>query len=181
MGGVTEVRVVPTEEVGDELLAVLRGLLDAALDGEFGDEDWDHTVGGWHVLVLEGDDDVLAHAAVVPRTIEVGSRAFQAGYVEGVATRPGRQGEGHGSAAMAAAGELVRTHFELGVLSTGRWSFYGRLGWERWAGPSWVRRADGLERSEDDDDGLMVLRFGPSAGVDLAAPITCEERPGDDW
>jgi hypothetical protein len=42
---------------------------------------------------------------------------------------------------------------------------------------------DGAEtiRTEAEDDGVMVLRFGPSAPVDLTAPISCERRRGDDW
>jgi hypothetical protein len=44
-----------------------------------------------------------------------------------------------------------------------------------------VRCGDDLVRTPDEDAGIMVLRFGPSAGVDLAAPISCEARTGDDW
>jgi hypothetical protein len=58
---------------------------------------------------------------------------------------------------------------------------YERLGWERWRGPTYVRRGADLVRTEDEDDGVMVLRFGPSAGLDLTAPIACTERGGDDW
>ena len=54
-------------------------------------------------------------------------------------------------------------HFELGALATGRWSFYERLGWERWRGPTFARDGDEVIRTEDDDDAVMVLRFGPSA------------------
>lgn len=112
---------------------------------------------------------------------EAAGRAFRTGYVEGVATAPGRQGEGLGSTAMAELTALVRREFEFGALSTDRRSFYARCGWERWHGPTFVRRGGELIRTEDEDDGVMVLRFGPSAGVDLTAPIVCEARRGDDW
>ena len=70
----------------------------------------------------------------------------------------------------------------LGALSTGAHAFYGRLGWERWRGPTYVRTSGGaIERTEDEDDGVMVLRFGPSADLDLTLPICCEDRPGDAW
>jgi aminoglycoside 2'-N-acetyltransferase I len=75
----------------------------------------------------------------------------------------------------------VRSTFELGVLSTGLWDFYERCGWERWRGPTFVRHGDGIVRTEDDDDGIMVLRFGRSRSADLTAAITCERRAGDDW
>ena len=49
------------------------------------------------------------------------------------------------------------------------------------AGPTFVRSGAAAVRSEDEDDGIMVLRFGPSAGVDLTEPLSCEARAGDDW
>lgn len=86
-----------------------------------------------------------------------------------------------GSRVMAAATEVVRREFELGALATGRHSFYERLGWERWGGQSFVRDGDSLVRTEEEDDGIMVLSFGPSADVRLSEPISCDPRPGDDW
>ncbi|NYG56718.1 hypothetical protein BJ989_003022 [Nocardioides perillae] len=49
-----------------------------------------------------------------------------------------------------------------------------------WRGASYVVRDGALVRTED-DDGLMVLRHGPSAGLDLALPTACEDRLGDPW
>jgi aminoglycoside 2'-N-acetyltransferase I len=151
----------------------------------FGDDwedstDWDHTVGGTHV-VNETGGVLLAHASVVPRTIEVDGRPFATGYVEGVATAPERQGKGHGTAVMARIGELIRERFELGALGTGALHFYERLGWERWGGRAYVHRPAGLERTREDEPWLMVLRTGPSAAIELTGSIVCDERPGDVW
>ena len=82
---------------------------------------------------------------------------------------------------MAEAGALIRAEFEMGVLSTGRHSFYERLGWRRWQGPTFVQVGDALVRTEDEDDGVMVLPFGPRAHIDLTSAIACEARAGDDW
>jgi aminoglycoside 2'-N-acetyltransferase I len=174
------VAVFRTDEASVELLRAVRRLLDRCFAGEFADDDWDHTVGGWHV-VLADDTGPLAHAAVVSRTLEVGGRPFHSGYVEGVGTAPERQGEGLGSLAMVELDAVLRAHFELGALSTDRSTFYGRLGWERWAGPTFVRQEEALLRTADEDDGVMVLRFGASRHIDLGAPIVCEARSGDDW
>jgi predicted N-acetyltransferase YhbS len=96
--------------------------------------------------------------------------------------RPDLQGTGLGSRVMAATNDVVRARFELGVLSTGEWHFYERLGWQRWQGPTFVRGRDGLHiRTEDEDDGVMVLRCAVSAGIDPAAPIACDARDGDSW
>jgi hypothetical protein len=78
--------------------------------------------------------------------------------------------------------DALRTQFDLGVLSTGAWHFYERLGWERWRGPTYVRGADGcLRRSEAEDDGVMVLRCARSQDIDSTASITCDERISDSW
>ncbi len=44
-----------------------------------------------------------------------------------------------------------------------------------------MRVDDDLVRTPEEDAGVLVLRFGPSTDLDLAAPIACESRPGDGW
>lgn len=158
----------------------VRHLLDQAYGEDFSEEDWEHTVGGWHVVILDGGAPI-SHAAVVPRVLEAAGRALRTGYVEGVATAPGRQGQGLGTLAMRALVPILKDNFELGALSTGRFGFYERLGWERWRGPTFARSGRRLLRTENDDDALMVLRFGPSLELDLTSPISCEARSGDPW
>ena len=152
-------------------------------EGGFDDHDWEHTIGGEHVCEWSPDGSVLlAHAAVVPRTIWIDDVPFSTGHVEGVAALPSCQGTGLGTVVMERAGDIIRSRYDLGVLGAGAWHFYERLGWERWAGTAWCRRPDGsLERTPDDEDGLMVLRFGPFSGVSLAGRIVCEWRAGDVW
>jgi len=159
---------------------MVRGLLDRAFDEGFTGEDWEHALGGWHVIATEGGATV-AHAAVVPRALVAAGRPMRTGYVEGVATAPSRMGEGLGSLVVSKITSLVRDEFELGALSTGRHHFYEHLGWERWRGPTFVRQGEELIRTEDDDDGIMVLRFGPSQNLDLTASLSCESRSGDAW
>lgn len=175
-----EVRIFTPGEAPDDLLLEVRRLLEQAFAGDFSPDDWEHALGGWHVMAMV-DGEVLAHAAVVARVLEVGGRTHRAGYVEAVVTAPERQREALGSAVMTEVGKLLRREFELGALATGRHAFYERLGWERWQGLTFVRRGDDSIRTEDDDDAVMVLRLGPSAGLDLTAPISCEARSGDHW
>jgi aminoglycoside 2'-N-acetyltransferase I len=175
------VDVRPTADLSARDRAAIRSLLDAAYGGDFSDHDWTHACGGAHLIVEAGGDPV-AHASVVARTVDVAGRPLRAGYVEAVAVQPALRGTGIGSAVMRTAGELIARDFELGVLSTGEWRFYERLGWERWRGPTSVRRADGqVARTADDDDGVMILRVPLSPPLDLTAPITCEDRDGEPW
>lgn len=174
------VRVALTADLEKDELCAIRGLLSEAFGNSFAGEDWEHCLGGWHVIA-DVDGLVVSHAAVVRRDLLVGDVAMSSGYVEGVATAPAHQGLGFGSAVMAVADELVLASFELGALSTSAHRFYERLGWKRWRGPSFVLRADGPERTPDEDDGLMVLLTPKLRDLDLTAALTCYERPGDDW
>ena len=173
--------VFRTEDAPQGLLERARALVFAAFDGGFSEDDWDHALGGWHAVVMDAQR-VVAHASVILRELAIGDREVAAGYVEGVGTELAARGEGHGTRAMTEIASIIRRDFEIGALSTEAHKFYERLGWERWRGPTYVRSAaGGLTRTKDEDDGIMVLRFGPSASIDLTAAISCEERSGDDW
>ncbi|HET6949127.1 MAG TPA: GNAT family N-acetyltransferase [Acidimicrobiales bacterium] len=174
-----QIRIVRTDDLSAAELDDVRALLVAGFDGNFSDDDWQHALGGWHVIATDGAP--LAHAALVARTLEVGGRRLRAGYVEGVTTLAPWRHQGLGTAVMRPVGTLLAAEFELGALSTGSHAFYGRLGWERWQGPTYVRRGDDLVRTAEEDDGIMVLRYRGTARLGLDQPITCEDRPGDPW
>ena len=83
---------------------------------------------------------------------------------------------------MRRANDLIEHRFELGGLSSGNPDFYARLGWERWAGPTYVREPDGrLVRTPDEDEGVMILRCRATYSLDLTGAITCDARAGDAW
>ena len=146
----------------------------------FTDDDWQHAIGGTHVL-LHVDGDLVAHASVVERAIHIADRPLRTGYVEAVATAPDRQGAGFGTIVMEEVGAIIGDGFELGMLGTGSHHFYERLGWRTWRGPSAVRTTEGLRPTPDDDGYLMVLETAAAPDLDLFAPISCEWRPGDVW
>ncbi len=174
------IEIVAAAEASSAFLTELRPLLDLSFAGSFTDDDWEHALGGWHV-VARRDGVIDSHAALVRRELVAGNRRFDAGYVEAVATHPKRRGRGLGSRVMGEIDRILRRELELGALSTGAHEFYARLGWERWRGTTWVRDGGRLRRSPDEDDGIMVLRFGPSTEIDLAGSLSCAARAGDDW
>lgn len=176
----TELQLLATDDIPARVLRCIRALLDDAFDGAFSDDDWAHALGGWHVLVTL-DGALVAHASAVPRAMDIGERSLRSGYVEAMATTPNVQGAGHGAHAMYTLMQVLRREFDIGLLSTSRHGFYERLGWERWQGPTFVFRDGRRVRTEDEDDGIMALRFGVSADVSLADPIACLSRTGDDW
>jgi len=178
-----QLRRVPTAALTPRELRAIRGLMDVAFgtgDEAFADEDWVHALGGEH-FVQDLVGEIVSHAAVVQRSLEIGGRLLRTGYVEAVATAPDEQGKGHGSLVMEAATEHIRSTFELGALGTGRHSFYERLGWETWRGPAFVRSPEGERRTPDDEGYILVLRTTTSTSFHLDEPISCDWRPGDVW
>lgn len=177
------IRPVRTAALTTAEVAALRALMTEAFAGDehggFTDEDWEHALGGIHVLAEE-DGRIVAHAAVVERDIRVAGRPLRTGYVEAVATAVDRQRRGIGTAVMQRIAEHLEP-YELGALGTGSQGFYHRLGWETWRGPSSVRTADGDIPTPEEDGYLLVLRTPRSPPLDLDAPISCEWRPGDAW
>jgi aminoglycoside 2'-N-acetyltransferase I len=175
-----DLQIVTTEQLSGTERASLRASLTEAFDYDFPDEDWDHCLGGIHVVVRDGRD-FISHAAVVERGLVAGDRPVRTGYVDGVATRPREQGQGHGSRVMQAVAGIVRAGYELGALGTGRQGFYAQLGWELWQGPTSVITPGGPERTPGEDGAIMVLRTPATATLDLFATLMCDWRAGDVW
>jgi aminoglycoside 2'-N-acetyltransferase I len=176
-------RCATTELTTDDVRAI-RALLDAAFGDDreeaFGEDDWQHALGGTHVIATR-EGRIVGHAAVVEREIHVGGRPLRTGYVEAVAVLPTEQGAGVGTAVMEAVDALISSGFELGALGTGSHHFYERLRWRTWRGPSSVRTATGERRSRDEDGFILVLATPSSPTLDVDAPISCDDRPGDAW
>jgi aminoglycoside 2'-N-acetyltransferase I len=177
------VRRLETHQISAHDIETLRALFDAAWregDGEWCEQDWEHAKGGIHVIAEE-DGQIVSHGAVVERQLEVDGTPIRTGYVEAVATWPQQQRRGHATLVMRELNAAIRESYPLGALSTPVPSFYERLGWELWRGPTAVRTATGVERTPDDDDGIMILRTSTSPPLDLDALIICEWRDGDVW
>jgi aminoglycoside 2'-N-acetyltransferase I len=177
------IRRLASPELRSDEVRMLRALFAAGWPdpGEaFDDEDWDHALGGVHVL-LEEDGRILSHAAVVARILEVGGTPLRTGYVEAVATWPELQRRGHASAVMREINDVITANYELGALGTGEFAFYEKLGWEHWRGPTSVLTAVGMRPTPDEDGYIMVLRTPTTPDLDLDAPISCEWRSGDVW
>ena len=155
-------------------------MLNAAFDGDFSDDDWGHACGGIHVWI-DGADGVISHSALVERTLVCAGQVVRVGYVEAIATAPAHRRRGHASAVLKRITDLIREQHVLGALSTGAPQFYERLGWERWRGPTFVNGPRGLERTPDDDGGILIVRTPRSPRLDLDGDIVADWRAGDVW
>jgi aminoglycoside 2'-N-acetyltransferase I len=183
--GPPRIRRLPTTSLSADDTRAIRAMLvkafaDDGPDEQFDEHDWQHALGGTHV-VLDVDGEILAHASVVERWLHVGGMPIRTGYVEAVATAPHRQGNGLGTLVMTEIGDIIRAGFDLGALGTGAHHFYERLGWRTWRGPTSVRTPQGDRPTADDDGFILVLETPTSPPLDFTAPISCDWRPGDVW
>lgn len=171
--------VVHTCDLDAAARGAVREMLDGAFDGGFGDDDWEHCLGGMHALLHDGPD-LVAHASVVQRRLLHGGRALRAGYVEAVAVRADRRRVGHATAVMAAMHRVIRGGYDLGALSPTEQAvqLYTGLGWQVWRGPTSVLAPDGVRRTPGEDGGVLVL---PAVPLDLDGDLICDWRDGDVW
>jgi len=177
---VTQLRTAHTADLDPATLAAARALLDGVFEGDFGEHDWEHALGGIHALVWEGPE-LVGHASVVQRRLLHGGRALRTGYVEGVGVRADRRGRGHGARLMAALERVVLAAYEVGALGATdeAAAFYVARGWRRWTGPTSALTPRGVERTPAEDGGIHVLPAG--IPLDPAGPLTCDWRDGDPW
>ncbi|WP_345749139.1 GNAT family N-acetyltransferase [Streptomyces sp. ODS28] len=175
----TEIRIrsAHTADLDAAVLKAARSLLDDVFEGGFSDDDWDHALGGMHVLAWQGDA-LVGHAAVVQRRLTTRGRALRTGYVEAVGVRDDLQGRGIGAALMAEVERLVRGGYELGALCASEEAidFYLGRGWQRWSGPNSALMPDGPEAT---DEEVFVLPVAP--GLVPEGPLACDFRNGDVW
>ena len=95
------VRLSRSDDPAAELLQEMHSLFAKAFGEGFDRDDWDHALGGQHILARDRDSGALVgHAAVIARELLVGGRPYPAGYVEAVSTDPEWQHRGVGRAVM---------------------------------------------------------------------------------
>jgi aminoglycoside 2'-N-acetyltransferase I len=179
-GRVAELRTAHTADLDPAVLGAARALLDDVFSGEVTEADWEHALGGVHALVWDGPA-LIGHGSVIQRRLLHRGRALRAGYVEAVAVRPDRQGEGHGAALMGALERVLRGAYDLGALGStdAGAGFYAARGWKLWQGPSSALTPAGIRATPEDDGCLYVFEL--AVPLDLSGALTCDWRDGDVW
>ncbi|MGX1881445.1 GNAT family N-acetyltransferase [Streptomyces sp. NPDC055287] len=169
---------VHTADLEPAALDEIRGLLDAAFDGDFGEDDWDHTVGGIHAC-LRDEHGLAAHGSVIQRRVLHGGRSLRVGYVEGVAVRADRRREGLGGRVMEALERVIDRAYVLGALSASDdgAALYAGRGWEVWPGRIAALGPSGVVPLPD-EEGSTYLR--PVTGLpDASDALIFDWRSGD--
>lgn len=173
-------RLIHTSDLDAETCLHLRRFLDAAYEGQFTDDDWDHTLGGMHAVIVHRGAFV-AHGSVVMRRLLHNGAALRCGYVEGVAVREDWRGQGVAHAVMDAVEQVIRGAYQLGALSASAAGdrLYRPRGWLHWGGATGVLSPHGTIRTPEDDGSVFVLPV--TVEVDPGADLVCDWRDGDVW
>lgn len=122
---------------------------------------------------------MVGHAAVVARAMVLDGTPRRVGYVEAVATDPGRQHQGIGDAVMTAIEAVISAAYDFGALSASSAGerLYRAHGWRRWEGTLSAMTPSGVTPTADDAGSVFVFgALQPSDGE-----LTCDWRSGDLW
>ncbi|MFS4095120.1 GNAT family N-acetyltransferase [Streptomyces sp. AF1A] len=159
-------------------LRAARALLDEAFD-DFSDEDWDHGLGGMHVL-LRDDDGLAAHGSVVQRRIRHRGRWLRTGYVEAVAVRADVRRTGLGGRVMAELERVIDRAYDLGALAASEAGapLYAARGWQHWGGRVHALSPDGIVRLPE-EEGYLWLRPALAGAPDPGHELVLDWRDGD--
>jgi aminoglycoside 2'-N-acetyltransferase I len=180
MAVVAELRTAHTADLDPADLTAARDLLYDVFEGDMAEADWEHALGGVHALVWDGTT-LIGHGSVIQRRLLHQGRALRTGYVEAVAVRADRQGQGHGAAVMGALERVLRGAYDLGALGSSDEGagFYAARGWRLWRGPSFALTPEGVRRTAAEDGCLYVFEL--AVPLDLDGELTCDWRDGDVW
>jgi aminoglycoside 2'-N-acetyltransferase I len=166
-------------DIDSETESTIKELLNLAYEGDFGPEDWEHTFGGRYFIgYLNGT--IIAHGSVVPRKMFIDGEERIVGYVEAIGVLPDKWRQGFGSKLMAEITEFCLQTYEISMLSSEERDFYSRLGWQQFFGASFVQDGDLEVRTEEEDEGLMVLTRIKGGARDIKRAV-CQSRSGDSW
>ncbi|MCS0636642.1 GNAT family N-acetyltransferase [Streptomyces sp. LP05-1] len=175
-------RTAHTFELDPGTLDAVRAMLTRAFDGDFGDEDWEHGLGGVHAYAVDSQGGIVAHGSVVMRRVVHRGRAHRVGYVEAVAVRADRRRQGLGGRIMAALEEVVDGAYEFGALSASDEgaALYRARGWQLWNGRVEAYGPGGVEHLPDEED-TTFLRPAGGRPLPVAAdgPLLFDWRDGD--
>jgi aminoglycoside 2'-N-acetyltransferase I len=173
-------KVAHTSDLREDELADIRSVMDEAFGDEFDEDDWQHALGGMHVLVVERGR-LAGHASVVQRRVIAGGRTLRCGYVEAVAVLSEFRRRGLGTALTRVCNRIVRACYHVGArgATDDGAALYRANGWRRWEGPLSALTPDGIVRTPEEEGYVYVLEVdGP---LDLTGELTCDWREGDVW
>jgi len=177
----SSVELCHTYELSQAQLDAVHRLLLASFPLGVTEDDFVNALGGMHAVVWDANDELIAHASVVPRRMLHHGRSIRTGYVEAVAVAANHRRKHLGSKVMGAIEEVIRGGYELGALSASSDGLllYADRAWLPWKGTTSVLTPEGIRRTPEEDDSVQVLPV--SVSLDFHADLACDWRNGDVW
>jgi aminoglycoside 2'-N-acetyltransferase I len=172
-------RTVHTADLDPAELRAARTLLDEAFGGDYDDEEWEHGLGGLHVLVSD-DRGLAAHGSVIMRRARYRKHWLRVGYVEGVGVRPDVRRQGFGGRVMAEIERIIEGAYDFGALSASDQgaALYHARGWQLWSGRLCALGPRGVVRLRDEEDCTFV-RPAAAGPLDPKHKLVFDWRDGD--
>lgn len=172
-------RMGRTSDFAPRDLDQARQLLQLVFD-DISDADWEHGLGGTHVMAW-CDDAVVGHASLTQRRLLHRGAALRVGYVEAVAVHPEHRRRGLGGRLMAVLERAICAAYDLGALGASDIGvpFYRQRGWLPWRGELSALSPKGVVPTPEERGCVHV--FLTAREVDLDAELICEWRDGDAW
>ncbi len=147
----------------------------------FSREDFDHTLGGMHILAYD-NHQLIGHVAIVQRSVIVDCSPFRIGYLEGLGVAEAYRRQGIGRKLMEQSSEIIVNSHDFGLLSASEEGLplYQSLGWKIWTGELYESNRESYQRSFD-DEGSVLFWAAPSQSIAATSPLYCDYRSGDQW
>jgi GNAT superfamily N-acetyltransferase len=168
--------VIHEEDISPELDRAIRETLVVCFPADreyFQRQSWWHCVPIYRVLGRDSKGSIVAHTAVVERTVIVGpslSKVRVAG-IQSCCVLPGHRGTGLSDKMMSVAmDEANRRGFDAGLLFCldRLETVYGRMGWSR---------LDGAVYVADDKEGKALI---PAKNITMFCPLKAKQFPAGD-
>lgn len=172
-------RVGHTADFEPDVLHRARRLLELIFE-DWTEHDWEHALGGVHVMAFRREL-LVGHAAVVQRRLLYRGEALRTGYVEALGVQAAHRRAGVGGRMMSVLEGVIARAFELGALGATDVAaeFYRKRGWREWRGPLSALTPDGVRPTPEEAGAIYVLPVARQ--LDLDESLSADWRDGDVW
>ncbi len=169
-----------TSQLSNDQKEVIYTLLYQSFDYDFSRDDFQHALGGMHILAYD-QKHVVGHVSIVQRNMALGHHPVTVGYVEAMAVLESYRRQGIGRQLMQETNKIIENCYQLGLLSASEEGFplYQSAGWHVWEGKLYELKQGSYIHSIDEEGG--VLGWTKDKTIDFSQPLYCDFRSGDQW
>nr|ELR5114236.1 GNAT family N-acetyltransferase [Providencia stuartii]ELR5115371.1 GNAT family N-acetyltransferase [Providencia stuartii] len=173
-------RFLHTSQLTPSEKEMLFSLLVEGFDNDFSDDDFQHTLGGMHVIAYD-QQKMIGHVAIIQRYMAMNNEPISVGYVEAMVVEQTYRRQGIGTHLMQHTNEIISSCYQLGLLSASEegQQLYSSVGWKVWKGSLFELKQRQYMRSIEEEGGVMG--WSANESIDFTASLYCDFRGGDQW